>query len=310
MDMRGFLSSLRAALPRIATLLFLVAGPVFADDIVFDPVTGLLTIPSVKVGGATYTNVTLVKSNDAYTFALQGAAAGSVVGTPLATSDVPNNLLTLPAVRLGQSTYRAQLDHIGNYNFNLRSAALVETYTFYSRFRPGVAQTATLVNGALFIDGIALTDFSFGDTATDPSDTLQSWTAPWNNSANQPTVKTMLFCAADGKLSYVLVKDAAKDSARTTATAVELVTAIHAAAPREGVGIYSDCSGQATKAWRNNLPADTFNLWPNTFTAYPYTTLLTQLEGAVIFRATGTPLTQHSFMGLTWKGTSTFEVWQ
>lgn len=306
--MRGFLSSLRAALPRIAILLFLAAGPAFADDIVFDPVRGILTIPSVKVGGATYTNVTLGKSNDAYTFALLGATTGSVVGTPLATFE--NNLLTLPAVRLGQTTYRVQMDHIGNYNFNLRSASPVETYTFYSRLRPGVAQTATLVNGALFIDGIALTDFAFGDAATDPSDTLQSWTAPWNNSPNQPTVKTMLFCAADGKLSYVLVKDAAKDAARTTATAVDLVTAVHAAAPHDGVGIYGDCSGQATKAWQNNLPTDTFSLWPNTFTTYPYTTLLTQLDGSVIFRATGTPLTQHSFMALTWKGNSTFEVWQ
>jgi hypothetical protein len=306
--MRDFLSSLRARLPRIVALLFLVSGSAFAQDIVFDPVAGIVTIPSVKVGGATYVNVTLGDVGG-FNFTLRGASAGSVAGTPLATYDIPTKVLLLPAVRLGTQTYRVQLQDQGNFTFSLKSAATVQTYTFYSRSLPGVPQTATLSNGTLIMDGIAIAGFLFGQSGTDNSDLLPTWAAPWN-SLNQPTVPAMMWCGIDGKLAYVIVEDTAKAPTRTTAAATDLVLAIHAAPAGEGMGIHRDCSGNPVVEWRNNLPADNFRYSSNLSTTYTYPTLLGQLDGAVMFYATGTPSNQHNYLGITWKGGSAFEVWQ
>ncbi|MES3000361.1 MAG: hypothetical protein V4787_06685 [Pseudomonadota bacterium] len=307
--MRDILSSLRARLPRIVAVLVLAAaGPAFADEIVFDPISGAVTIPSVKVGSATYVNVTLGKT-DGFNFALQGASAGSVAGAPLATYDIPTNVLLLPAVRLGSQTYKVQLLNVGGFNFNLMSAALVETYTFYSRARPGVAQTATLSNGTLIMDGIAISNFSFGQSGEDNSGLLPTSATPWN-SLNQPTVPAMLWCGIDGNLSYVIVEDTAKATTRTTATAANLVDAIHAAPPANGMGLYRDCSGSPAVEWRNNLPADNFRYTGNLSTTFTSAVLLGQLDGAVMFRALGTTTNQHNYLGITWKGVVPFEVWQ
>jgi hypothetical protein len=309
--MFNLFSRLRAGLPRLAAIALLACGvSAFAEDARFDPVGQKLTIPSVKVGGATYVDVTLNHLGN-YVFQLAGATPGSAIGAVSGTYDLSNYRLALPIVRLGSQAYRVEMVNVGNFTFQLTAAAQVETYTYYSRTAPGLAQTATLINNTLTVDGIAITNFSFGETATDPSDTLQSWSAPFYVVPNQTTVKAMLFCASDGKLSYVVVKDAVQDPDRTNSTPSDLVDAIHAAPQRTGVTIYNNCSGQPQdKAWVNNLPNETYLLSPNLFTTYTRTQVLNQLARSVVFRQQGQTANQHNFLGLTWSGANAFEAWQ
>ena len=89
--------------------------------ITYDIVTGVLTIPSVKVGTATYINVTL-NNIGSYAFALQTATAQAPPVPALATYDADTGILTLPSVKVGGSTYDVTLQNVGSYTFTLLSA--------------------------------------------------------------------------------------------------------------------------------------------------------------------------------------------
>ncbi len=89
---------------------------------VYDGASSVLTIPSVSVGSATFTNVTL-KNTGNFSFALQGAEAQVPPAPGVARFDAASGLVTIPAVKVGTDTYLdVTLAHQGNYVFTLQGA--------------------------------------------------------------------------------------------------------------------------------------------------------------------------------------------
>jgi len=88
----------------------------------YDPSSGLLSIPAVRVGSAAYTQVTL-RDKGGYVFELQSATDQKPAAPQLASYDAASRLLVLPAVRVGGTTYLdVQLVDQGSYVFTLQSA--------------------------------------------------------------------------------------------------------------------------------------------------------------------------------------------
>ena len=88
----------------------------------YDGATGVLSLPSVSVGAATFTNVTL-KNVGNFSFDLQGATAQVPPGPGVARFDLATNVVAIPAVKVGADTYlNVTLLHNGNYNFSLLGA--------------------------------------------------------------------------------------------------------------------------------------------------------------------------------------------
>ncbi len=89
---------------------------------VYDITTNVLTLPSVKVGNDTYTQVTLLNTGN-FTFTLQGALPQVPAGPGVAVFDAQTGLVTIPAVKVGASTFiDVSLRHLGNYTFDLQGA--------------------------------------------------------------------------------------------------------------------------------------------------------------------------------------------
>jgi len=292
---------------RLAALAMLLLPSAWAQDISYNTSTNILTIPSVQVGAATYVNVTLLNVGN-YTFRLQQATAQAITGAASATYDAGSGNLTLPLVAVGAANYAVTLHNTGDYTFSLQSANTVQTYVYYSKTAVG-AHTATLTNGTLTMDGLHLTGFVFGGSATDASGTLGYWASPWNN-INQPKVAAMLFCTPDNKLAYVLLRSSADDPNRIESNVTDLLGAINAAPQYSGMAVYRNCSGTFSVAWNNDKPASDYYLWPNISSSYSYAYVASQLNNAAIFRELGTPANQDTFLAITWKGGSPFEVWQ
>ncbi len=227
-----------------------------------------------------------------YAGSTAAATARSMLGTVDSTTDVSAFSATI------DSTIAA-----------LASAGTANTYVYYSQ-NSQAPQTATLnADGSLTMGSLTLTNFSFGNSASDPTGTLTSWASPWNN-YNQPVVQAMLLCGANGKLAYVLLLSGTNDPSRTSSNVVNLLAGIEAAPQYSGMGIYTDCSGTFTNAWDNDLPNSDYNLWPDGFTSYDYATVANQLNGAAIFYEVGQPSNQHNYLAVTWSGSSAFEVWE
>jgi hypothetical protein len=112
---------MKSFIRRITTVLLCLATAAFAQVSTYDGATGMLTIPAVKVGDATYVDVTLLNIGN-YTFALQTA----IEQTPTVASvsyDGTTGVLTIPAVRVGSTTYiNVTLHNSGNYTFSLQAA--------------------------------------------------------------------------------------------------------------------------------------------------------------------------------------------
>ena len=108
----------------IAAKLLCISTSVLAQAITFDSATGIVNIPSVKVGSDTYVNVTLKITNPAsYSFMLQGATQQTPPGPAIATYDGASAILTLPSVQVGSAKYLdVTLLNTGNYNFRLQTA--------------------------------------------------------------------------------------------------------------------------------------------------------------------------------------------
>jgi hypothetical protein len=104
----------------MAVLLALASTGTSAQVISFDAATGVLAIPSVSVGTATYTNVTL-QGDANFVFSVT-AATQQLPAAPGAAS-FSGGVLTLPAVRVGSQTYiDVTLLDIGNLTFSLQAA--------------------------------------------------------------------------------------------------------------------------------------------------------------------------------------------
>jgi serine protease len=96
--------------------------PADVAGITYDPATGLVSIPSVQVGSATYIDVRLMYiGND--TFALRAAAPQIPAGAALATYDPNTAILAIPSVIVNSTTYvNVTLQNIGGYTFKLLTA--------------------------------------------------------------------------------------------------------------------------------------------------------------------------------------------
>ena len=93
----------------------------------FDAATGRVTIPSVQVGGQTFTQVALQARGNR--FDLAGASGPAPVAFPaVAVFDPVRGTLNLPAVRVGSETYfDVVLQDAGNLSFSLASARAMPT---------------------------------------------------------------------------------------------------------------------------------------------------------------------------------------
>jgi mono/diheme cytochrome c family protein len=114
----------------IATLLFFASTGAWAQQATFDGGTGVLTLPAVKVGAATYTNVLLGLINPAnYTFMLQAATPQTPAGPADITFDGSTGVVTIPSVAVGSVAYSVtlQLTDISTYTFVLATATLITT---------------------------------------------------------------------------------------------------------------------------------------------------------------------------------------
>ncbi len=113
---------MRAFMKWLAGALFLASTGAMAQ-VTFDGATGIVNIPSVKVGSDMYTNVTLQHLGN-YVFKLQGAA-GPVAPTATfdASYDLVSGILSIPTVAVGSATYiDVTLQNTGDFTFELRTA--------------------------------------------------------------------------------------------------------------------------------------------------------------------------------------------
>ena len=106
----------------MATVAACISAAAAAQVTSYDATSSVLTIPSVSVGAATFTNVTLRNTGN-FTFSLLGATAQTPAAPGVASYDGPSNLLTLPAVKVGDATFiDVKLLNTGNYVFTLQAA--------------------------------------------------------------------------------------------------------------------------------------------------------------------------------------------
>lgn len=113
---------MRILMKGLAGTLLLASTGVLAQ-VTFDGATGIVNIPSVKVGSDMYTNVTL-QHLGSYVFKLQGAS-GPVAPTASfdASYDLVSGILSIPTVAVGDATYiEVTLENTGDFTFSLRTA--------------------------------------------------------------------------------------------------------------------------------------------------------------------------------------------
>ena len=107
-----------------------------AQSITYDTGTGMLAIPAVKVGAATYINVMLLNVGN-YTFALQGATEQAPAGPAAADYDPATAVLSLPLVVVGYVNYvDVTLRNVGNYTFSVLSATMQDPMPPYPPYQP------------------------------------------------------------------------------------------------------------------------------------------------------------------------------
>ncbi|MBL8360768.1 MAG: hypothetical protein JNN18_09770 [Rubrivivax sp.] len=111
----------------VLVLLAVAAGAASAQRATFDGGTGLLTLPAVRVGAATYVNVVLGLIDPAtFTFRLQTATLQTPAGAADVVFDAASGGLTIPDVAVGSANYsaRLQLTDLATYTFVLASAEI------------------------------------------------------------------------------------------------------------------------------------------------------------------------------------------
>ncbi|NRF68522.1 hypothetical protein HLB44_16120 [Aquincola sp. S2] len=110
----------------LAALACAMAIPAVAAVTTFDPATGLVTIPSVDVGGSSFISVTLQHQGN-YVFKLQSYVGLDTPMPAVASYDLTSETLTIPAVQVGDFTYLdVTLKHTGDLNFSLTGATQLE----------------------------------------------------------------------------------------------------------------------------------------------------------------------------------------
>lgn len=112
----------------IAIALVCISTGAFALGATFDAGTGVLFLPAVKVGSATFTNVQLGLINPAnFTFRLQTATQQLPAGPADIVFDVSTGTVSIPSVTVGTSTFinvKLQITDSANLTFILTAATL------------------------------------------------------------------------------------------------------------------------------------------------------------------------------------------
>lgn len=120
---------MRAAVPCTLASLALSLPAAMAQPSLYDPAAGLLSIPSVSVGAATYTAVTLAQGPD-FTFTVRGATPQVPAAPGVARYDPATGLLSIPSVKVGSATYLdVTLRDQGNLSFALAGAVALPAAT-------------------------------------------------------------------------------------------------------------------------------------------------------------------------------------
>lgn len=102
--------------------LWFASASALAQTVTYDGGTGVLSIPAVQVGAATYVNVTLRNIGN-YVFALQTASEQVPPAPASVAYDPATGILSVPTVAVGTLTYiDVTLRNVGNYTFNLLTA--------------------------------------------------------------------------------------------------------------------------------------------------------------------------------------------
>lgn len=111
---------------RLLIVIACLAVPLARGQVInYDAATMLVTIPTVSVGAATYTNVTLRNRGD-FVFDLVDATEQIPASPGMGVYDEATGLLSLPAVKVGAETYLdVTLQNVGNFVMTLQSATLL-----------------------------------------------------------------------------------------------------------------------------------------------------------------------------------------
>ena len=137
----------------VATAAACISAAAVAQVTSYDATSSVLTIPSVSVGAATFTNVTLRNVGN-FTFSLLDAKAQTPSAPGVASYDALSNLLTLPAVKVGDATFLdVKLLNTGNFVFTLQAATALpqsvsDELAAYARALEAQFATAPPPNGA------------------------------------------------------------------------------------------------------------------------------------------------------------------
>lgn len=127
---------------RLAPLMLaLPLGNAWALGATFDGASGVLTLPDVKVGAATYANVRLDLINPAnFTFRLREATPTQAAASTNISFDAATGVLTIPEVSVGGDTYTATLaiTDAATYTFVLSSATKTAVATTLSQLQAEV----------------------------------------------------------------------------------------------------------------------------------------------------------------------------
>jgi hypothetical protein len=129
--------------------LFWISTCVGAQVATYDVIASLLTLPAVKVGSDTYTNVTLLNIGN-FTFKLKTATQQLPPGPATVNYDGTTNVLTIPVVQLGSASYiNVTLQNIGSYTFTLGTA----TFSSAEGSWKGTTTDGRKTFGAILDDG-------------------------------------------------------------------------------------------------------------------------------------------------------------
>ncbi len=143
-----------AVLTSLMLSLMVSLAPAQAQVTVYDAARNLVTIPSVSVGAATFTDVKLLNTGN-FVFTLQGANEQKPAGPGVGSYDVVSNVLTLPAVKVGEATFLdVKLLNIGSFVFTLQTATALEA-SVLAEIAAAVAATDALYATGMPASGAA-----------------------------------------------------------------------------------------------------------------------------------------------------------
>ena len=139
----------------LAVSTLVLAGAATAQVTTYDVATGVVTIPSVMAGGASFTNVTLLYRGDSvFDFTGGVEQLPAMPGDALTRYDLVTGVLTLPAVKVGNETFLdVTLLNVGNFVFTLQTATALPAsvsadVTAFFRSAEQMLATAVPASGA------------------------------------------------------------------------------------------------------------------------------------------------------------------